>query len=304
MSAKAFFTCVGLTLVLVLATFATGFRAPPVAREAKAANTMINPGQDEHPGTGYRLGVFPFLPALTLDRVFALVIDDLGTGLGRTIHFRTKPNFEAFAQAMGSGTYDFIFVHPFFYVTAADSHGYVPIARLRDPLVVAVLAREDSAIKDLGGLSGRTLGLPPKLAAVSEIALGELKTRGMVPGRDLRVQHFQSKMSCLHAVILGSIDACGLPRFALAHLELGRSESMKIVHESTPFPSLVFAAHPRVPTGDRKRVGDLIIGWNEASDGDEILSAGKWGGFVTARDEDYDPIRHLDRQRREFSQRR
>lgn len=304
MSARAFFTCVGLTLVLVLATLATGFRAPPVAREADAATTRTNPSPDEHAGPDYRLGVFPFLPALTLDRVFALVIDDLGSGLGRTIHFRTKPNFEAFAEAMESGTYDFIFVHPFFYMTAADSHGYVPIARLRDPLVVAVLAREDSTIQGLGGLSGRTLGLPPKLAAVSEIALGELETLGMVPGRDLKIQHFQSKMSCLHAVVLGSIDACGLPRFALAHLELGPSESIKVVHESTPYPSLVFAAHPRVPAGDRKRLGDLITGWKEAADGKRILSAGKWGAFVTAQDEDYDSIRHLDRQRRKFSQRR
>jgi len=304
MSAKAFFTCCGLTLALFLAALVTGFRAPPVAQEAKAATTTINPGSDEQAVTDYRLGVFPFLPALTLDRVFALVIDDLGSGLGRTIHFRTKPNFEAFAEAMASGTYDFIFVHPFFYMTAADRHGYVPIARLRDPLVVAVLAREDSHIQGLGGLSGRTLGLPPKLAAVSEIALGELERLGMVPGRDLKIQHFQSKMSCLHAVVLGSIDACGLPRFALAHLELGPSESIKVVHESTPYPSLVFAAHPRVPAGDRKRLGDLITGWNEVADGKRILSAGKWGAFVAAQDEDYDSIRHLDRQRREFSQRR
>lgn len=303
MSGKAFYAFVSLTIVVVTLTFATGFRAPPGPREATAATATPHFAPNEHPGMDYRLGVFPFLPALTLDRVFALAIDDLGAGLGRTLHFRTKPNFEAFAQTMGSGTYDFIFVHPFFYVTAADKHGYQPIARLRDPLVVAIMAREDAAIEDLGDLFGRTLGLPPKLAAVSEIALGELEARGVAPGRDLRIRHFQSKASCLHAVVLGSIDACGLPRFALAHLELGHSEKLKVVHESAPFPSLVFAAHPRVTAGDRNRLAELILGWADAPGGDEILTAGKWSGFVAARDEDYDPVRRLDRQRQEFSQR-
>lgn len=303
MSARAFFACVGITLVMVFLTFTSGFRVPPATRQATAATTTAKPAGDERPETAYRLGVFPFLPALTLDRVFSLVIDDLGTGMGRTVHFRTKPDFEAFADAMASGTYDFIFVHPFFYVTAADDHGYVPMARLRDPLVVSVLARQDSAIENLGDLSGRTLGLPPKLAAVSEIMFGELETRGMMPGRDLKIRHFQSKMSCLHAVILGSIDACGLPRFALAHLELGGPEQVKVVHESASFPSLVFAAHPRVPAADRKRAAALILGWDKAPDGAEILAAGKWSGFVVARDQDYDAIRALDRRRQAFSRR-
>ena len=313
MSARAFCACVGITLVVVFLMFAAGFRPPPVAREATAATTAAPPARDEpapeesaeeeNVGTDYRLGVFPFLPALTLDRVFAPATADLGASLGRTVHFRTKPNFEGFAEALAGGTYDFIFVHPFFYVTAADKHGYVPMARLRDPLVVAVLVREDSAIQNLGDMAGRTLGLPPKLSAVSEIMLGELENSEMVPGRDLPISHFQSKMSCVHAVVMGSIDACGLPRFALAHLELGPSERLRVVHESAPYPSLVFAAHPRVPAADRERVRARILGWETSSSGGDLLAAGKWSGFVAATDEDYDPIRRLDRERRKFSNR-
>ncbi len=231
MSARAFFACVSITFFAVFLTFATDLRVPPAVRGATEAPTTANSAREQHPETGFRLGVFPFLPALTLDRAFALAVGDLGAGLGRTVHFRTKSNFKAFAEALANGTYDFIFVHPLFYVAAADDLHYVPMARLRDPLVAVVLAREDSAIENLGDLSGRTLGLPPRLAAVSEIALGEIETRGMAPGRDLRIRHFQSKRSCLLAVVLGKIDACGLPRFALAHLELSRSKELKVVHE-------------------------------------------------------------------------
>lgn len=304
MSARAFFACVGITVIVVFLTLATGFRTPPAARGAAAAASDTPPAPVPYSETDYRLGVFPFLPALTLDRLFSLVVDDLGKGIGRTVHFRTKPNFEAFAEAMGSGTYDFIFVHPFFYVSAADNHGYVAMTRLREPLVVAVLAREEAALDSLSDLAGRTLGLPPKLAAVSEIMFGELEMRGMAPGRDPEIRHFQSKMSCLHAVVLGTIDACGLPQFALAHLKLSRSDELKVVHQSAAFPSLVFAAHPRVPASERKRVAELIVGWEAAPGGQEILAAAKWSGFVAARDEDYDQVRLFGRQRHAFSLRR
>lgn len=42
------------------------------------------------------------------------------------------------------------------------------MTRLRKPLVVAVLARDDSTLGSLGDLVGRKLSLPPKLTAVAK----------------------------------------------------------------------------------------------------------------------------------------
>jgi ABC-type phosphate/phosphonate transport system substrate-binding protein len=303
MIARAILGFVGVIFFVGLLTFTARHWSANDSRGAIAATSATSAAPHKESEADYRLGVFPFLPALTLDRVFAMVVEDLGAGLGRTVHFRTKSTFEQFVNALDDGTFDFVFVHPFFYVSAADNHGYLPVARLKDPLIVNVFARASLSAESLGGLRGKTLGLPPKLAAVSEIMFGELEVLGMTPGRELQVRHFQSKMSCLQAVVLGSIDACGLPGFAMAHLDLGRDEELKIIHRTKPFPSVLFAAHPRVPKQDRERLQRLILGWEKSPRGMEILEAGKWNGFAKVNDADYDPVRRLARKRHDFSQR-
>ena len=303
MIARAILGIVSVVFIVGLLTLPAGNWAAHHSLGAIAATSTTSTVPDENPKADYRLGVFPFLPALTLDRVFSMVVEDLGAGLGRTVHFRTKSNFAQFVDALENGAFDFVFVHPFFYVSAADKYGYVAVARMKDPLIVKVFARKSISVENLDGLRGKTLGLPPKLAAVSEIMLGELEALGMTPGQEVQVRHFQSKMSCLQGVVLGSIDACGLPGFAVAHLGFGRSEELEVIHESNPFPSVLFAAHPRVPEQDRLRLQRLILSWEKSPKGKKILEAGKWSGFANVNDEDYDPVRRHARKRQDFSQR-
>ena len=83
------------------------------------------------PKPSYRLGVFPYLPALTIDRLYGPVAEAFSFELDRLVKLRTKTTFESFEAAMADQSYDIIFVHPFFLVEAMDHHGYVPLARLR-----------------------------------------------------------------------------------------------------------------------------------------------------------------------------
>ncbi len=62
----------------------------------------------------YTLGVFPYVPPLTLDRIFGPVAVEFAKELHRSVHLRTKSTFEKFTQEMQDESYDIIFVYPFF----------------------------------------------------------------------------------------------------------------------------------------------------------------------------------------------
>ncbi|MCW5699591.1 MAG: phosphate/phosphite/phosphonate ABC transporter substrate-binding protein, partial [Rhodospirillales bacterium] len=241
---------------------------------------------------GFRFGVFPFLPPLSLDRAFSPIIANLSSGLGTRFHLRTKNRFEEFWQALSDGAYDFAFLHPFFYVEAADRYGYKPVVRLRDPLRAVVMEGSASRRNGLHDLMGGTLALPPKLAAISKIMEVELKDAGLRPGIDINLRYYQSKMSCLHAVAVGDADACAVPRFALSHLSSERLSELRILYETKPVSSVLIAAHPRVAEVDRNRLRDWIVAWPETEAGRDILAKTGWNGFVEAHDRDYDEIRH------------
>lgn len=239
----------------------------------------------------YVFGIFPYLPPLTLDRVFAPIIASLERGLDLPVHLRSTTTFTGFVEELGRGKYDLIFAHPFFYILAADQHGYVPLVRLGTPLRAVFLARGDDAAASIGDMRGRVLALPPELSAVSEIAQRELAAAGLIPGVDVQLRHHQSKSSCLHELALGSADACALPRFVLKQLPAEQMTTLKIVHETRPIANVVIAAHPRLSPAEREQVSRTILGWPDTAEGRQILADAGWEGFVPAQDRDYDELR-------------
>jgi len=280
-----------IRLVLALAVGLCAIPSSPAQMVAAKAGNGPTAASSE---TGYRLGVFPFLPPLSLDRTFAPIVQDLSVGMGSEVHLRTKPDFDQFRSEIAAGGYDFVFLHPFFYTEAADRYGYIPLARLQDPLKVVILSKPDSGIASLKDLKGTKLALPPKLAAVSKLMAVELSDVGLRPSVDLVVRHYASKMSCIHAVNVGDVDACGLPEFVLSSLSAEHLSKLQVACESRPIPAVIFAAHPRLTKDKRDRFRNRIVSWTETPEGREILADLNWSGFVEAEDRDYDEVRRYE----------
>jgi len=257
---------------------------------AASADSLAAPQLD-----GYRLGVFPYLPVLMIDRVFGPVAAQLAEDLGRPVHLKTKPDFEKFLAELREESYDIILVHPFFYIEAHDRHRYLPLARVEEPLTGVVMVREGDRLETLADLKGKTLALPPALAAVSELVKLALFKTGLVPDVHVRLEHYRSKPSCLHAVAAGRAAACGLPRFALAQIDPDNDLELRPVFETEAVSNFVFAVHARVPEADRTNLCNSILAWPFTAAGRSILAGGAWSRFVPARDQDYDPVRRYRR---------
>jgi phosphonate transport system substrate-binding protein len=247
-------------------------------------------------GHGYRLGVFPYLPVLTIDRVFGPIAASFAADLERPVYLKTKSNAEKFADELAQQTYDIIFVHPFSYVDAADKYHYRPLARLNQQLTGVVMVGQNRTWHEWRDLVGKTLALPPPLGTVAEMIKSALLDAGLRPGIDVRLQYYRSRTSCLQAVVLGAADACAIPRFALAQSGSIVDARLHVMIETAPIPHFLFAVHERVPEADRVKLLDCILEWSTTEAGRAVLAAGAWPGFVPAEDQDYDQVRR-DRRR-------
>ena len=240
---------------------------------------------------GYRLGVFPYLPALAIDRVFGPVAASFAAGLGRPVHLKTRSSFESFAQQLDEEVYEIVFVHPFFYVQAAERADYRPLARLEGHLSAVALVRSERPWRTWSDLAGKTVGLPPALAAASELARMALVDAGLNPGVDATLLHYRTKAVRVQALSVGTADACVLPRFVLPQIKAIADGKLRIMAETPSIPHLVFATHPRVPDSDREKLRALILSWPETEQGRAILAAGPWPRFMAAHDRDYAQVR-------------
>ncbi len=246
--------------------------------------------ENEPPKPSYRLGVFPYLPALTIDRLYSPVAEAFSLELNRLVKLRTKTTFENFEDAISSQSYDIIFVHPFFLVDAVDHHGYLPLARLAEPLRAILAAREDSPASSLDDLVGGTIGLPPKLAAVSHLIKAALIDAKLRPGLDIGIRHFRNKASCVQAVISGGVAACGLPAFVLSQVGHFGKQPLREVFEAPPVSHFAFAVHQRVPEAERKMLEDLLLSWSDGQ-AEVVRMMGLDQGFVRVSSDDYAAVR-------------
>ncbi len=249
------------------------------------------PAAAEEPARpAYRLGVFPYLPALTIDRLYGPIAEAFSLELDRLVKLRTKSTFESFENAIAEQSYDILFVHPFFYVDAVDRHDYLPLARMDRALKAVLVAPEGADSLALDDLAGTTIGLPPKLAAVSHLIKAALMEAGLRPGLDVGIRHFRNKASCLQAIKSEAITACGVPAFVLAEIEGFRQLPLRIVFEAPPVSHFAFAIHARVPVEERERLRDLLLAWNQGAHGD-VDGAAAGRRFAPITDEDYAAIR-------------
>lgn len=239
------------------------------------------------PKPAYRLGIFPYLPALTIDRLYGPLAESLSLHLDRMVKLRTKSTFENFADAIEAQSYDILFVHPFFFVDAVDNHSYLPLARLDRPLNAVLVSAEDGDIDTLDDLIDRTIGLPPKLAAVSKLIKAALMDQGLRPGLDVGIRHFRNKASCLQAVGAGAVEACGVPAFILSEMDAFAERPLRTIFEATPVSHFAFVVHERVPDEERKRLAELILSLGASG----VSGFGPEKSFVRIEDGDYAAIR-------------
>ena len=129
----------------------------------------------------YELGVLPYLPLTRIHELYGAVAGDLGAKLGRQVRLSSKADYRSFREELRRQTYDIGFVQPFDYVDAHDKHGYLPLARRAERLDAVIVVREDSPLRAIKDLEGRTLANPPMDAAVSFLTTMALREAGIDP---------------------------------------------------------------------------------------------------------------------------
>lgn len=277
---------------------ADGWSCRRTALHALAGGLLLAAAPARARGRLCRLGVHPCLPALKLEAMMAGVAVELGQVLGCSVQIKSRPTFEEFRDELLSGSYDLVLVNPFLFVEAADLVGYLPLVRMADELRAELLTLQPWPVGDLRSLRGRSLALPPRLAAASFLTRAALLDAGLRSGRDVTLHHFPDQVSCLQAVSIGTVDACAALSFLRGSLLQIGHVPLRSAWTSGPVAGIVIAAHPRLPVGQRLLLREAMLGWNGSPKGKALLASLGWSGMATPVAADFEGVRTLDGQLR------
>lgn len=248
----------------------------------------------------YEFGVFPYLPMAKIQELYAPMRADFEVKLAWSVRLSSKSEYAAFVEELRRQTYDIAFVQPFDYVDAHDKHGYLPLARRGEPLEALIVVRQDSPLKSLNDLKGKSIAMPPPDAAVSHMTSMALQRAGIQPGSSVRFDHVRNHFACLQSALIGSADACGTSDQAMLHFEKQKqiTSRLRVLHRTAPLPHALFVAHRRVDTRHREILQATILNWPRTEEGRRIIQTGQFIPFAAANDADYDVVRRYLRNRK------
>lgn len=244
-------------------------------------------------GAPYKFGVFPYMAPLRLESIYAPIARAFSEHIGRPVQFRTASNFTQFFENLEAEKYDIAFIQPFWYVDAADRFGYLPLARLREPLSAVIFVLDDSPIRSVDDLRGKSVATPPPKGPATRMAIRALEDKGIVPGRDLALKSFKSVDSCYQQLVIGSVSACISGQLVRRQVEENLKVELRVLLKTPGIPSLSFVVHPRVRPKDRARLLETILSWGDSEAGRALERGLGASRFIASEDVDYDVIRTM-----------
>lgn len=257
------------------------------------ASVAQGPAGGQAAAPGYVFGVFPYLSAARIERLFGPLAREFALTLDRSVEVRTRSTLEGFEARLAAGEYDILFVNPFQYVRAHDRHGYLALVRNSESIRGLVIVREDSAVLDLANLRGRTLALPPERTVVSRLVRAELRAQGLFDGRAVTLFHTLSHDSCLHQVVIARASACATAPGPLRAFRETSPASFRVIAVTAPVPAAVFAAHARLPGAERQALRELLLSWNRTPGGRLLLAGIGMRALRDVDERDYDRTRDI-----------
>ncbi len=241
----------------------------------------------------YSFGVLPYLAPLRMEAIYAPVGAALSQAIDHPVQLRTASQFELFFERLKAKQYDIALVQPFWYVLAVDRLGYLPLARIEEPLSSVIVVLNDSPLNSIEDLRGKTVAAPPPFGPMTRLASRALTERDIVPGRDVMLRHVRSIDSCFQQVIIGTAAACISGSFPVPAIEERLKVKLRVLMQTPSIPNLTLVIHSRVPADVRARFRQAILSWAGSDEGRTLLRGIKTRGFVPVHDADYDGVRAL-----------
>ena len=246
--------------------------------------------------TPYIMGVFPFVPTATIEGIFAPLAAELSQALGRPVKLRSAPSFDKYTDELKSRIFDIAFIQPFDYASLAKSAGLLPLAARNDILNSHIVVKNDSLIHELKDLKGKSMGMPPKVAAVSFLNRLALKKAGLAPDTDIKFVYLASHQACLQQLMIGYVAACGVSPAAIRLAETQLKTTFRLIHESPEIPTPLFVAKKELPQKDRDTMLRVLTTTDLTGVKPELRTMfveTKEKPFRKATDSEYDVVRAM-----------
>ncbi len=237
-------------------------------------------------------------PRITYEK-YQPLIDYLTETTGHRFELKLKRSYEDTVVSLGKGETDVAILGPLTYLEAHARYGAVcilrPLTQKKEAFYHAVIiTKRDSSIRRLSDLKGKSIAFAALKSTSGNLLPRYLLAEAGIHLKDLEMyRNFDYHETVIKRVLSGEYGA-GAVRDSVAkkYMPLG----IRIIARSDPIPTGPVVVGPRTSYIEAEMIKSALININKTEKGRQVLKKLDpefWGGFVEARDSDYQGIRNL-----------
>lgn len=232
------------------------------------------------------LGIFPYLNAHKLYRVYLPVKHYLEQTLNRPVILITAPDYRAFLERTAAGDYDLVVTAPHFALLAEQESGYKRIAKALPKLQGALIVRREDDIKWIEELRGKSVAMPDELAIITFLGEELLQQHDLNTEHDVRIQNVAGINRPILLVSRGQADAAVTVAGVLNSMPVYVQDSLKVLEFTRDVPHIMFMASPDLDEASYRLIKKSLLEFPETVTGARFFRDSQLGGLDPILDED------------------
>ena len=233
-----------------------------------------------------------------------LLANYLQEQLGLSVNIEIPQDYETAIALIAEGKVQMAYLGPFSYVKARQQNfqleplvAYIDKRTGRPWYTSAIVVNTESGIKTIADLKGKRVGFVNQSSTSGYLVpVAHLKSHNIDPERDFaELKYTGSHNKNAVALESGQVDAIGInkPTYLKAR-KSGQlpTEKYQLIWESDPIPNAPIVISRKLPIELKSNLQRALI---NAPQDLAALSGAKSDGYTLVRDEDYQPIRELQK---------
>ena len=238
----------------------------------------------------YILGVQDYVknPILVV-RDYQGLANYLAKTLKTPVRIEAVKTYDEYIKKAGAKRFDFMYAPPSMIMKAYLTAGYEPVVKIPG-LLSASFMTMDTSIAFPEDMKGKRIGFYEKDAMITNLALKELQTTGIDPGKYFKsVTYYSDANAVLNAMQYKLIDI-GVANSSLFNNWTNRGYNVALVLQGKGVPHLTFAVRGDLPAATKQTVTQALLKAQSDKDGQDFFKFSSFTNFEPAKLSDYDEL--------------
>ena len=218
----------------------------------------------------YTVAVVPQLASIQVDRDWTPLLSKLEQVTGYRFKLLAYNEFPRFELALNQGVPDLVYLNPYHMVVAKQKNQYRPLIRDSSPLSGILVVRQNSPIKKLTDLDGKSIAFPSPNALAALYMRAFLAEKINIKATPVYVGSHQN---VYRHVLLGEVAAGGGIKSTLGKESKVVRSQLNVLFTTPDISPHPIAAHPRVPTEVSKKIVAALLAMRNDPESRKLLAA-------------------------------